>query len=324
MIPVVLNSNNAIFKQHNFINEDIFGNIIPISILSIRKDLPIDKDSEVALLENIITETEFKNDQSENCGFTMVGKIIKAFDKIPYIDGRIRKANESRKKLGKEPIEYFKYKFEMKFDVIISEPYSLDEIAYSLTKTEQYFKPYKSYSHQFTILGEQDIKTIKDQNVFVSRTILGIILRCLPQENYFEFINFAISKSKQFSIQTVPLELGIELLFEYIDKVLLTSFDMISEISRISENEISEITNISEIGTAFDMTSSDDSLLSHPDSIIHENYRDQAKKIKLFTNIFKGKELFKNLQSDLSQSRTSESDFKKLFIKSPWPIKISA
>jgi hypothetical protein len=272
-------------------------------IVSRKMNIPISENQPFALVCKI-TNNENK---SKGLGFTRHGEIKKTYKREPYSNSEIQQQNEKRKAENLEPLVYFKHPFDVEQSVEIEEPYSIKEICFSLLKTNNYKTPYRSFCRQLTTISNNDLETIVNQYIYVDRTIIGSLLYSLPDELFFEFLQFALSETQNIEVNKIDLNRGRDLLKKYIDWTVFEPNSYIDEITKTS--------NI-----LFD------------DKIAQEiSFKEEGFKTNHIFNLAKQSELSKELLNQRSLSslfedlsnQGSRKKFETLFQNKRWPIRIA-
>ncbi len=196
--------------------------------------------------------------------------------------------------------------------VVIKNPLTLDDLAYSILKIYRYTKPYLHFRRSYIALPPEDFETIINGFIFWSRTAFGMFINELRTEQRELFIQELANSAPDVALQNSDFVSAWEALRHFIEAEYISAAQLMHEI-HLNVNLLHE-----EHGLRIDYTKLGISPNNALGSDLISVQEDRLSKFLSATSIEKG-DVFQELQKNIEESQ-SESRFQKIFRGEPWPL----
>jgi len=236
-------------------------------------------------------------------------------------DGIITKVNEVKKvtqrgspnTIGNQspPRDQFEHYFSVEIKKELNNNSLLSDLEYSLKSVYRFGKPIVHFQQQFRDLTKQDYETIARGWIYYSRTAFGKLVNAIPRQNKLEFMLQAMDHFSTVNFKDVSLYKGLDFLYKYIDKRILSRGRLLIETNNLLKKHLSDILPQEEIG------------FYNPESKKSDNLSKQAK---IFEDLFKLEEksdVRKLIRYNISEDSQLEQRFMQIFRLETWPIDLS-
>lgn len=272
------------------------------------------------------SEAEFVN---EKVKLLNKGIISKTYEPIPIKTKdltalELKKVKYIKEKKGKNLIFYYH-----RFDFAQAENYKeykfLDDYSYSLLKVyKRYIKPVRHFSKIVTDIGETDFTTLKNENIFISRTIFGRLVNSMPYANRLQFLLYCLEEFKTTDLRKVHFTKATPILKKFIGHGILDMGKYLTESVEIIKSNPDLFGDYRFVGFVEenDLLKFRTRPLRSKAKLLVDNIYDQSL---LFKNVFDYNKSFENLFSEekFEIKKTVVEDFEKKFSKRPWPVDLN-
>jgi len=263
-------------------------------IESTERNLPIDVGNNIVFIKPQLSDLVFTNSGT-----------IQKIGKRDFLPG---KPVEQGKTAAYENKDKYHHHFNFKVEKTLHKNNRLSELEYSLPVVENYNKPETHFQSQYRTLVTNDFETIVNGWVYATRTVFGKLINALPRPNKLEFMIEAMDHFRTIDFRNTSLLDGLEFLYHYIDKRILSRGKLLVATDKILKSELSNLLPADQIGFV------------DPQTMTIFNINDQAK---IFNSLFKlesERSLKQSLQDAVENNRGLETRFQKIFKRRSWPV----
>jgi hypothetical protein len=186
----------------------------------------------------------------------------------------------------------------------------LDDYQYSLIAIHNHKNPYVHFRRKYTILSDEDYKTITKRLIYLSRTTFGRLYNCMPIDNQLDSILSMFNEFEMTDLKEIGFPKAIKFLKKYIDENIVETGRYITAIKIILDTDLKH----------FDLSQKLCFSSEEGKSKLQIN-----KQAILFEELFNLKinlSLVDRLEEEISLNNESENRFDKLFNKRTWPVNV--
>lgn len=194
---------------------------------------------------------------------------------------------------------------------ILKENNSLEDLNYSLYKITNFKKPWKHFVRSYSFLYERDYKTIRNGDIFISRTAFGKFVNALHNEHKINFVTYFIENEPYLYFYQKDYVSAFKLLQEYIKYHILQPSEYIKESYNMLINLVGE-------DTASTIGFSDDNSLN----IISKQINYMGMQNNTNENIDNSDEILLDIQNNINEFSENEQILSRYFEGTNWPIQI--
>lgn len=236
-------------------------------------------------------------------------------------DGIITKVNEIKKvtqlnlknTIGNQnpPKDRFEHYFSIEITKELKNNSLLSDLEYSLQSVYRFSKPIVHFQQQFRNLTKQDYDTIVRGWIYYSRTAFGKLVNSIPRQNKLELMLQAMDHFSTVNFKDVSLYQGLDFLYKYIDKRILSRGRLLIETNNLLKKHLSDILPQEEIG------------FYNPENKKTDNISKQAGIFEDLFKLEKQSDVRKLIRENISEDSQLEQRFMQIFKLETWPIDLS-
>lgn len=279
-------------------------------------------DEFVSLVDN--PEAQFVTEKIQLLNKGHINKINSPI-RIPLkflLPHELRKRSQNIK-YGRKPTNFYQHTITFTDASPFKKYKFLDDYSYSLLKVyKRYIKPLRHFSKVVTEIPETDFETLKNEKIFIDRTVFGRLINALPYPNRLQFMLFCIEKFNQADLRKIHFSRATPYLIKFVGgvvdmgKYLNTSIEILNQHQDL-------------FGDSKEMAFQDEE-----NRIISLNRSTKETKKNISDNIYLQSRLFSELfemgnfdelfsihESEKKQNENSE--FEKIFSQRPWPVDLN-
>lgn len=279
-------------------------------------------DEFTCVIDNL--ESSFEN---EKIKLLNKGYINKTYEpkKIKSKDLTLKESREvkyNREKKGKT-ISFYLHRTDFSQANPFKKHIYLDDYSYSLLKVyKRYIKPIRHFSKIVTEINEKDFNTLKNENIFFSRTIFGRLINSLPYANRLQFMLYCLEEFKTNDLRLINYSNATPMLKKFIKEGLLNMGQYMIESINIVNNNSKLFGDYQNIGfidenDLISTTNEKDKLIEKMDDLYTQS--------KLFEELFNYNSDFDSLfnEDNFKMNSLVLDEFEKAFNKRPWPVDLN-
>jgi len=252
----------------------------------------------------IIAEPE---KESEDLRFISQGKILKV-KSVDVVKPSKEKINSNILNGFPPPKDIFVHHFDFSITKKLTKNNLLSDLEYSLKEVNRFNKPIVHFRRQFRVIPHDDFDTIINGWIYAARTVFGRLVNAIPRQNKLEFMLEAMNKFSTIDFKEVSLQKGLDFLYDYIDRRILSRGRLLVATNDLIEDKLSDIVPIEDIGFRNPTSGNEDTL--HP----------QAQIFKKIFELQGKADLRKYVNAAISENSELESRFLQIFTNETWPI----
>lgn len=239
--------------------------------------------------------------------FASAGEISKVFETtvIKPLPSEVAKASSIG---APPPRDTYRHNFQIDVNQKLFNNNLLSELEYSLKDVYRYNNPIVHFQTQYRELDDNDYETIIKGLVYTARTAFGKLVNSIPRQNKLEFMIRAMNEFSTIDFVKIPLQNGLDFLYDYIERRILKKGLLLVEIDRLLNNKFKDILPPNEVG------------FIDPETERHNTISVQAKYFEQLFRLDKEHNFKDFIKKKISENAELEIRFNKIFEKETWPI----
>ncbi|MFD2556047.1 hypothetical protein [Sphingobacterium tabacisoli] len=265
-----------------------------LKISSLEPTLPISLGNNLVFIKPINDDLVFTNSAT-----------VTRIDPRLVVKSDSTSASRTNKTKKRDSYDHY---FSFEVEEILKENNKLSELEYSLPIISNYLKPEVHFQTQYRTLEKDDYQTIVKGWIYATRTVFGKLANALPRQNKLEFMIESIDNFSTINFKEISLVDGLDFLYKYIDRRILSRGELLIGIDRILNRHLGDLLPVEEVG------------LIDPQSNKAQNINSQAKIFNDLFQLEKGKNLKDSLRETIDKNSQLEERFQKMFSRKTWPI----
>ena len=226
-------------------------------------------------------------------------------------EGLITKVKPIRKALSTDSNNYFYHNYSLEIKNELKNNNLLSDLEYSIKSVYRHRNPIVHFQQQYRDLPQQDYETIVKGWVYTTRTTFGKLINSLPRQNKLEFMLQAMDKFSTVDFKDISLQSGLEFLYNYIDKRILSRGKVIVETNKLIIENLADILPHTEIG------------FINPESKTNNNLSVQAALFEKLFALENNSNILQFINGAKSEDTNLEHRFLQIFKSETWPIDLT-
>lgn len=267
------------------------------SITSKLENLGIDVDSDALVM---IPE-------NKDLRFTSAGKIINVFE-TTVIRPTPSELLRARVAGSPPPRDTYRHNFKIEITQKLVTNNLLSQLEYSIKDVYRYNNPAVHFQTQYREIKKDDFKTIVDGLIYTARTAFGKLINSIPRQNKLEFMIQAMNEYSTIDFAKIPLQVGLDFLYDYLERRILKKGWLLVETDRILNEKFNDILAPKEIGFV------------NPSTETYNNISTQANYFNELFRLERQHNFRDYVNQKISENPALEERFNKIFEKETWPI----
>lgn len=213
---------------------------------------------------------------------------------------------------GEEEGEYYSIVARLAEIIVIENPLTLDDLAYSLEKVYRYDRPYRHFSRQYVALSLEDFETITNGLIYWSRTTFGVFINALRSEQLERFVKYLAEYYTDILLSPPDYDKAWQALRIFIEREYIAAADLLKEIHH-QTNSLNAELDLNLYYNELGLSSDEDSKAN----LLYE----QEQLLSDFTSslILEKENILQEISTTIKIS-DSENRFQKIFRRTPWPL----
>jgi hypothetical protein len=219
----------------------------------------------------------------------------------------------AQKKVDGQVLPKDKYQHNFQIDILkdLKTNNLLSDLEYSIKAVYRFNKPIVHFQQQYRDLTRKDYETIVKGWVYTTRTTFGKLVNAIPRQNKLEFMLQAMDYFSTVDFKNVPLYDGVDFLYKYISKRILSRGKLIVETNNLIKEQLSDIVPYNEIG------------FFNPENSKSDNLSTQADLFEKLFALESKSDIRKLIKKSVSEDSQLEHRFLQIFKSETWPIDLS-
>lgn len=245
-------------------------------------------------------------------------KSVKTEEAKELTDGE-KKDNEKRIKKKLKPLKYYIHKVHFEEAVPFKTHRFLDDYTYSLLKIyKRYVRPGRHFGRVITELPSVDFDTLKEERIYVDRTLFGRLINSMPYQNRLQFLLFIIEEFNEADLRKIPFSQAFPLLKDFVGTGIVEMGKYLIKAEELINDNKAIFKNNTNVGFAYE---------ADLKPIVSNKKREKKKEpfkidiiseqVELFKNVFEIDNDFNELFSsnELNYKKADRELFDKTFNK---------
>lgn len=293
MSTIAINTQYVDLTSTNRYKEPSKGFVGSFIIESVLDELQIGKGDEVIIASPV------KNDLS----FVSEGVITKV--------NQTNKIPGQKQTNGQTVKDKYLHSFQIEIQKDLTKNNLLSDLEYSIKAVYRFNNPIVHFQQQFRDLTRQDYDTIVKGLVYVTRTVFGKLVNAIPRQNKLEFMLQAMDHFSTIDFKDVDLYKGVDFLYKYIDKRILSRGRLLVSTKELMEEHLSDMLPTEKVG------------FFNPDNSKSDNLYEQANLFEQLFALESKSDVRKLIKKSMSEDAQLEQRFLQIFKTETWPIDLS-
>jgi len=245
--------------------------------------------------------------ENKDLRFTSAGKIINVFE-TTVIKPTQSELLRARVAGSPPPRDTYRHNFQIEITQKLVTNNLLSQLEYSIKDVYRYNNPAVHFQTQYREIKKDDFETIIDGLIYTARTAFGKLINSIPRQNKLEFMIQAMNEYSTIDFAKIPLQLGLNFLYDYLERRILKKGWLLVETDRILNEKFNDVLAPKEIGFV------------NPSTETYNNISTQANYFNELFRLERQHNFRDYVNQKILENPALEERFNKIFEKETWPI----